>query len=122
MARWPPLRESMIVIQTLTLDDLMPSVNISKIDGASASVNEKLKASTGTIKLAASTHTNANNYFKNLNSVLARWPSLKGMTTAVATSKNIKIIFMSKRYVLEEIFITNKGFRFNYMQVLALTA
>ena len=55
-----PLRESMIVIQTLTLDDLMPSVDILKIDDASASVNEKLKASIVTVKLAASTHTTAN--------------------------------------------------------------
>ena len=42
------LHESMIVIQTLMLDGLMPSVDILKIDCASASVNEKLKASTGT--------------------------------------------------------------------------
>ena len=85
-----PLRESMIVIQTLTLDGLMPSVDILKIDNASASVNKKLKASIGTVKIAASTHTTANNYFKNVNSVLARWPSLKDMTTAVATSKTLK--------------------------------
>ena len=70
MARCSPLRESMIVIQKLTLDCLMSSVDFLKIDGASASVNEKLKASIGTVKLAASTHTTANNYFKNLNSVL----------------------------------------------------
>ena len=66
------LRESMTEIQTLTLDGLMPSVDILKIDGALASVHEKLKASIGTVKLAASTHTTANNYFKNVNSVLAR--------------------------------------------------
>ena len=85
-----PLRESTIATQTLTLDGLIPSDSILKIDGASASVNEKFKASIGTVKLAASTHTTANNYFKNVNSVLARWPSLKGMTTAVATSKALK--------------------------------
>ena len=62
-----PLRESMIVIQKLTLDGLMPSVNFLKIDGASASVNEKLKTSIGTVKLAASTPTAANNCFKNGN-------------------------------------------------------
>ena len=84
-----PLRERMIVIQKLTLDGLMPSVDFLKIDGASASVNENLKALIGTIKLTASTHTTANNYFKNVNSVLARWPSLKGMMTAVARSKTL---------------------------------
>ena len=61
-----PLPESMIVIQKLTLDSLMPSVDFLKIEGASASVNEKLKAAMGTVKLAASTHTTANNYFKNV--------------------------------------------------------
>ena len=39
----------------------MPSVDILKIDGASASINEKLKASIGIVKLAMSTHTTANN-------------------------------------------------------------
>ena len=69
-----PMRESMIVIQKLTLDGLMPSVNFLKIDGASAGVNEKLKVSISTVKLAASTHiTENNNYFKNVNSVLAKW-------------------------------------------------
>ena len=81
----------MIVIQKLTLHDLMPSVDLSKIDGASGSVNEKLKASIGTVKLAASTLTTVNNYnFNNVNLVLARRPSLKGMTTATATSKTLK--------------------------------
>ena len=84
------LREFIIVIPKLTLDGLMPSVNFSKINGASDSVNEKVKASIGTVKLAASTLTTANNYFKNVNSVLARRPSLKGMTTAVTTSKILK--------------------------------
>ena len=79
-----PLRDSMIVIQKLTLDGLMLSVGFLKIDGASASVNEKLKASIGTVKLAPLTHTTANNYFKNVYSVLARWFSLK------ATSKTLK--------------------------------
>ena len=60
-----PQRESMIIIKKLKLDGLMPSVDFLKIDGASPSVNEKLKASTGTFKLAASTHTTANKYFKN---------------------------------------------------------
>ena len=85
-----PLRESMIVIQKLTLDSLMPSVDFLKINGASSSVYEKLKASIGTVKLAASKHITAKNYFKNANSVLARWPSLKGMTTAVARSKTLR--------------------------------
>ena len=89
MTRWP-LRESMIVIQKLKLDGLMPSVDIIKINSTLAGVNKKLKASIGIVKLAASTHTTDNNYFKNVNSVLARWPSLKGMTTAVAMSKTLK--------------------------------
>ena len=82
----PPLRESMVVVQQLTLDGLMLSVNFLKIDGASASVNEELKTSIGTVKLAASTHTTTINYeyFKNVSSVLARWFSLK------ATSKTLK--------------------------------
>ena len=80
----PPLRESMIVIQKLTLYGLMPCVEFLNIVGASASVNEKLKASIGTVKLAASTHTTANNYFKNVNSVLAKWFSLE------ATSETLK--------------------------------
>ena len=42
----------------------MPNVDFLKIDGASGSVNEKLKSSIDTIKLAASKHTTANNYFK----------------------------------------------------------
>ena len=69
----------MIEIQELTLDaetakfyGLTPSVDFLKIDGASASVNEKLKASIDTADLAASTHATANNYFKNVNSVSAR--------------------------------------------------
>ena len=80
----------MIAILKLTLDNLMPSVNFSKIDGASGSVNGKFKASIGTVKLAASTHATANNYFKNVNSVLAIWPSHKDMTTGVATSKTLQ--------------------------------
>ena len=76
----PSLCESMIVIQKLTLDGLMPSVDFLKIDGAPASVNEKLKTSIGTVKLAASTHFTADNHFKNVNSVLARWFSLKAMS------------------------------------------
>ena len=67
-----------------------PTSTFLKIDGASGSVNEKLKSSTDTDKLAASKHTTANNYFKNDNLVLARWPSLKCMTTATATAKNLK--------------------------------
>ena len=69
---------------------VMPKVDFFKIDGASGSVNEKLKSSIDIVKLAASKHTTANNYFKNDNLVLARWPSLKCMTTATATSKNLK--------------------------------
>ena len=84
MARCPLPRESMIVIQKLTIDGLMRSVDFLKIDCASASVNKKLKASIGTVKLAASTHTTANIFFKNVDSVLARWFSLK------ATSKILK--------------------------------
>ena len=73
----------MIVIQTLMLDGnpnidviqtLVPSVDFLKIDGASVSVNEKLKASIGSVNLAASMHATANNYFKNVDSVLAKWP------------------------------------------------
>ena len=83
MARYPQ-RESMIVIQKLTLDGLMPSVDFLKSNGVSASVNEKLKASIGAVKSAGSTHATADNYFKNVNSILARWFSLK------ATSKALK--------------------------------
>ena len=68
----------------------MPKVDFFKSDGASGSVNEKLKSSIDTVKLAASKDTTANNHFKNDNLVSARWPSLKCMTTATATSKNLK--------------------------------
>ena len=90
-----PLHESIIVIQKFMpkrpkFYGLTPSVDFLKIDGASTSVNEKLKVSTGTVKLAASTHTTAINYFKNVNLVLARYLSFKGMTTAIATPKTSK--------------------------------
>ena len=68
----------------------MPDLDFLKIDGASGSINEKLKSSIDIVKLAASKDTTANNYFKNDNLVLARCPSLKYMTTATATSKNLK--------------------------------
>ena len=64
-----------------------PRVDFLKIDGASASVNEKLMSSLDTVELAASKHTTANNYFKNFNLDLEKWPLLKGMATAIATSK-----------------------------------
>ena len=83
MARWPPCLNLMIVIRKLTHDSLMPNVDFLKIDGASAGVNEKLKASIGTVKLAASAHTTANNNFKNVNLVSGTWLLLKDMTTAV---------------------------------------
>ena len=79
-----PACMSLIVIQKLVLDDLMPSLDFLKINDALASINEKLKASIGTVKLAASMHTTANNYFQDVNSVLGRWFSLK------ATSKTLK--------------------------------
>ena len=77
----------------------MPSVDFLKIAGTSASVNEKLMASIGTVKLAASTHATANNYFKNVNSVLARRPSLKGMTNRYSHVKTTT--FMGIRCVFE---------------------
>ena len=63
---------------------LTPSVDFLKINGVSASVNKKLKALLGYVKLAASTHTTAKNYFKTVNLILARWPSFKGMKGAIA--------------------------------------
>ena len=83
----------MIVIQKLTLETETakiygprPSVNFLKIDGASAGVNKSWHRR----RQVVPAHITANNSFKNVDSVLARWPSLKSMTTAIATSTTFK--------------------------------